>query len=133
MKECIHTDAAPAAVGPYSQATKPTGSGTTAYISGQIPLDPKTGEMAAGGIEGQTRQVLENLKAVVTACGSDLGHILKVNIYITDMANFSAVNAIYGEYFAENPPARACVEVSALPKGAEVEMEAVAFCPEKGA
>ncbi len=131
MKTCIQTDKAPAAVGPYSQAVTISSPGATAYVSGQIPLDPQTGEMVTGGIEAQTRQVLENLKAVVQACGSDLDLVLKVNIYLTDMNHFAVVNAIYGEYFTDHPPARACVEVTALPKGADVEMEAVAFCPGK--
>ncbi len=129
MKECIETRQAPAAVGAYSQAVKITDAGSTAYISGQIPLDPQSGSLVEGGIEAQTRRVLDNLQAVAEACGSSMHHVLKVSIYITDMDNFSAVNAVYGEYFAEDPPARACVEVSALPKGAGVEMEAVVHCP----
>ena len=131
MKTCIQTDKAPAAVGPYSQAVTISGEGATAYISGQIPLDPGTGQMVAGGIEAQTQQVLDNLKAVVEACGSNMDLVMKVNIYLTDMNNFAVVNGIYGKYFADHPPARACVEVTALPKGAAVEMEAVAFCPGK--
>ncbi|MEM7479362.1 MAG: RidA family protein [Planctomycetota bacterium] len=120
----IHTDSAPAAVGPYSQAVV---AGDVLYCSGQIPLDPASGEIVEGGVPAQTKQVLENLKAVVTAAGTDLSKAAKITIYITDMAQFATVNEIYARYFSEPFPARACVEVSKLPKGVEVEMDAIVY------
>jgi len=95
-------------------------------VSGQIPLDPVSGEIVEGGLSAQTTRVLENLKAVVEAAGGDLGKVVKVTIYITDMGQFATVNELYGSYFSAPFPARACVEVSALPKGVEVEMDAIA-------
>ena len=123
-RRIVATSKAPAAIGPYSQAVEANG---VVYVSGQIPLDPASGEIVGGGIEGQTRQVLENLKNVLEAAGSGFGKALKVTIFLTDMDAFGEVNGIYGEYFKENPPARACVEVSALPRGVLVEMDAVAL------
>ena len=120
--KAINTDSAPAAVGPYSQAVI---AGEFVFASGQIPLDPKTGEIVAGGIFPQAIQVLENLKSVIEAAGAQMSQVVKVTIYITDMAQFSTVNDIYARYFAKPFPARACVEVSGLPKGVEVEMDAV--------
>lgn len=120
----ISTDAAPSAIGPYSQAVT---AGDTLYISGQIPLDPVSGNVIQGDVAAQTRQVLENLKAIVTAAGGTLSSIAKVTIYLTDMDQFAVVNGIYGEYFSAPYPARACVEVTKLPKGADVEMDAVAL------
>ena len=120
----IHTDAAPAAVGPYSQAVV---AGGVLYCSGQIPLDPKSGEIVEGGVPAQTTQVLENLKAVIREAGGDLSKVAKITIYITDMAQFAAVNEVYASYFSEPYPARACVEVCKLPKGVEVEMDAIVF------
>ena len=122
MKRVIRTDAAPAAVGPYSQAVEVDG---WIWISGQIPLDPASGEIVAGGIEAATRRTLDNLKAVVEAGGASLQDVVRVTVYLTDLGNFAAMNAIYAEYFTDEPPSRACVEVSALPKGVEVEMDAV--------
>ena len=121
--QTINTDRAPAAIGPYSQAVV---AGGMLYVSGQIPLDPKTGAVVKGGISAQTSQVLENLKAVVEAAESGLSKVVKVTIYITDMTQFSVVNEIYGTYFSAPYPARACVQVSELPKGVEVEMDAIA-------
>lgn len=118
----IDTDLAPAAIGPYSQAVVAAGM---LYVSGQIPLDPKTGEVVSGGISAQTKQVLENLKAVVEAAESGMTKIVKVTINLTDMQRFSVVNQIYGTCFSAPYPARACVEVSGLPKGVEVEMDAI--------
>ena len=118
----INTDNAPAAIGPYSQAAV---AGDMLYVSGQIPLDPSSGEVVDGGVSAQAKQVLENLKAVVEAAGSDLSKVVKVTIYITDMGQFAVVNEIYGTYFSSPFPARACVEVSQLPKGVEVEMDAI--------
>lgn len=120
----VRTDAAPAPVGPYSQAVAHAG---LVYASGQIPLDPRTGALVEGDIEEQTRQVLANLAAVLRAGGSDLGQALKVTIYLTDIADFPRVNALYAEAFSGDPaPARATVQVAALPLGAHVEMDAIA-------
>ena len=122
-RETIQTENAPAAIGPYSQAVAANG---ILYVSGQIPLDPVSGEIVDGGLSAQTTRVLENLKAVVEAAGGDLGKVVKVTIYLTDMSQFATVNELYGSYFSAPFPARACVEVSALPKGVEVEMDAIA-------
>lgn len=122
MKEIIDTDQAPAAIGPYSQGVV---AGGILYASGQIPLNPKTGEIVSGGVSEQTKQVLENMKAVVEAAGADMSKVVKVTIYIVDMQQFAVVNEIYGTYFSAPYPARACVEVSKLPKGVEVEMDAI--------
>lgn len=121
-KSIIQTENAPQAIGPYSQAVK---AGDTVYISGQIPLDPETMEVVAGDFPAKTRQVFDNLKAVCEAAGGELKDIVKVNIYVTDLANFATVNEIMATYFPEPYPARAAVEVSALPKGVPVEVEAV--------
>jgi 2-iminobutanoate/2-iminopropanoate deaminase len=122
MKKTIRTDAAPGAIGPYSQAVAVDG---WLWVSGQIPTDPNSGELVSGDIAAATRRVLENLKAVIEAAGGTLAQVVRVTIYLTDLGHFQTVNAVYGEYFIESPPARACVEVSGLPKGAEVEMDAV--------
>ncbi len=122
MKQVIRTDAAPAALGPYSQAVAVDG---WLWVSGQIPTDPASGELVSDDIAAATRRVLDNLKAVIEAAGGTLDQVVRVTIYLTDLANFQTVNAVYAEYFIESPPARACVEVSGLPKGAEVEMDAV--------
>lgn len=120
----VRTDSAPAPVGPYSQGVRHDG---LIFASGQIPLDPATGEIVGPGIEAQTRQVLTNLRAILEAGGSGLEHALKVTVYLTDMADFPLVNAIYAEAFDGDPaPARATVQVSALPLGAQVEIDAVA-------
>ena len=118
----VNTDQAPAAIGPYSQAVV---AGNMLFVSGQIPLDPSTGETVDGDISGQTKRVLENLKAVIEAAGSRMSHVVKVTIYLTDMKQFSVVNEIYGSYFSAPYPARACVQVSELPKGVQVEMDAI--------
>lgn len=118
----INTDQAPAAIGPYSQAVV---AGGLLFVSGQIPLDPQSGEVVAGGVSAQTKQVLDNLKAVVEAAGAAMSKVVKVTIYITDMQQFAVVNEIYGSYFSAPFPARACVQVSQLPKGVEVEMDAI--------
>ena len=122
MKKTIRTDAAPGAIGLYSQAVSVDG---WLWVSGQIPTDPNSGELVSGDIAAATRRVLENLKAVIEAAGGTLAQVVRVTIYLTDLGHFQTVNAVYGEYFIESPPARACVEVSGLPKGAEVEMDAV--------
>ena len=118
----INTDNAPKAIGPYSQAIV---SGNLVYTSGQIPIDPATGAIEATTIEEQTAQVCKNLSAVLTAAGASLASVIKTTCYITDMKNFAAFNSVYSEYFT-NSPARSCVAVKELPKGALVEIEAVA-------
>lgn len=118
----ISTDKAPAAIGPYSQAVR---AGNTVYFSGQIPLDPATGMLVDGDIGTQTRRVFDNLKAVAEAAGGSFGQFVRVGIYVTDLAHFTAVNAVMNEYFQQPYPARSTIEVSALPKGAQVEVDAV--------
>ena len=125
-KTIIQTTRAPAAIGPFSQAV---GYGGLFFLSGQIALDPHTGEMAHGGIEAQTRQVMDNLGAVLEAAGLDFSHVLRATIYLKNMSDFSHVNDIYAGYFDENPPARATVEVSRLPKDALIEIDAIAAAP----
>ncbi|MFQ5706577.1 MAG: RidA family protein [bacterium] len=121
--KAISTTRAPQAIGPYSQAIR---SGGFLFISGQISLDPESGEIISGDIQTQTQRVMENIKAVVEAAGTSLAAIVKTTIYLKSLDDFSAVNEVYGSYFAENPPARATVEVSGLPKGVGVEIEAIA-------
>lgn len=118
----IVSKSAPCAIGPYSQAIALNGM---VYTSGQIPLAPETGELVDGGIKEQARQVIENLKAVLTTAGSDLAHVVKTTCFLKDMRDFGAFNEVYAEYFT-GKPARSCVAVLALPKGAAVEIEAVA-------
>lgn len=122
-KEIISTAHAPAAIGPYSQAVRWNGM---VYCSGQIPLDPATGEMVEGGITKQTARVLENLKAVLEASGASLGSVLKTTVFMKDLSEFAAMNEVYAHYFGENPPARATVEASRLPRDVRVEIECVA-------
>ncbi len=117
----VNTDKAPAAIGTYSQAIK---HNNTIYISGQIPLDPRTGKLVEG-IDAQITQVFENLKAVAEAAGSDLSQALKVTVFLTDLAHFARVNEVMETYFSKPYPARAAVEVAGLPKGAQVEADAV--------
>jgi len=121
-RTAIHTDAAPAAIGPYSQATR---AGNMVFFSGQIPLDPATGNLVEGGIEAQARRAFDNLKAVCVAAGGTLDDVVRVGLYLTDLSQFGAVNAVMGEYFAQPYPARSTIEVSALPKGARFEVDAV--------
>ncbi|MBV8046231.1 MAG: RidA family protein [Paludibacterium sp.] len=123
MKEILHTDAAPAAIGPYSQGTA---LGQLVFTSGQIPLDPKTGELVTGDIGVQTRRVMENLVAVLKAGGAAPASVLKTTCFLADMGDFAAFNAVYAEYFGENAPARSCVAVKTLPKNVLVEVEAIA-------
>ena len=120
--EIIKTDQAPQAIGTYSQAVK---AGTTVYLSGQIPLTPDTMELVTGDIRGQIERVFENLSAVAAAAGGSLADIVKLNVFLTDLGHFPVVNEVMGEYFQEPYPARAAVGVAALPKGAEVEMDAI--------
>lgn len=118
----IQTDRAPAAIGPYSQAVR---SGDTVYFSGQIALDPATGEVVDGGIEAQARRAFDNLRAVAEAAGGTMGDIVRVGLYLTDLSQFAAVNAVMAEYFDAPYPARSTIEVSALPKGVVFEVDAV--------
>jgi len=123
MLERVETPNAPEAIGPYSQAIKANGM---MFLSGQIPLDPQTAAMITGHITAQTKRVMENLRAVLEAEDLTFANVVKTTIYLTDLADFAKVNEIYGSYFESDPPARATVQVAALPKGANVEIEAVA-------
>ncbi len=118
----IQTSAAPAAIGPYSQAIR---AGATLYLSGQIPLDPETGELVAGGIATQTRRVFDNLRAVAESAGTDLEQAVRLSIYLTDLACFAEVNTVMREYFHEPYPARATIGVAALPRAAAIEVDAI--------
>ena len=122
-KESILSDQAPAPVGPYSQAVK---AGGFLFLSGQVALDPATGKMVEGDVVANTRQIMANLEGVLQAAGASLADVVKTTIFLTDMGDFGAVNGVYGEYFPENPPARSCVQVAALPLGAPIEMEMIA-------
>jgi 2-iminobutanoate/2-iminopropanoate deaminase len=125
MKDIIKTENAPQAIGPYSQAVK-LSAGSTLFCSGQIPIHPATGQVVEGTPEVQARQVMENLKAVIEAAGFTLADVVKTTIYLKDMASFSAVNGVYESFFHGNYPARSTVEVSALPRGVLVEIDAIA-------
>jgi reactive intermediate/imine deaminase len=118
----IHTDHAPGAIGTYSQAVR---AGNTVYLSGQIPLDPATGELVKGDTEAQVRRVFENLRAVTTAAGGSFANVVKVNVYLTDLGNFALVNKVMAEYISQPYPARAAVGVASLPRGAAVEIDCV--------
>lgn len=122
----IHTDKAPAAVGPYSQGVT---AGSFVYTAGQLGLDPETGEFVAEEIQPQTEQALKNVRAVLQAAGSDLDQVVKVTVFLQDMGEFGQMNEVYGRFFSQNPPARSAVEVAALPLGGRVEIEAVALLP----
>jgi reactive intermediate/imine deaminase len=121
-RQAIHSDQAPAAIGPYSQATR---AGDTVYFSGQIPLDPATGELVGGDIAAQARRAFDNLAAVCAAAGGTLDDIVRVGLYLTDLGQFAQVNAVMAEYFTAPYPARSTIEVPALPKGAAFEVDAV--------
>jgi len=122
----IHTDLAPAAIGPYSQAVR---AGDTVFLSGQIPLVPATGQVLDGDFEALTRQVFDNLAAVASAAGGNLNDLVKLNIFLTDLGHFQTVNTIMAEYFSEPYPARAAIQVAALPKDVPVEMDAIMVLP----
>lgn len=122
--QVISTAEAPRAIGPYSQAIR---AGNLIYTAGQIALDPQTMEIVQGGIEAQSRQVLNNLKHVLEAAGSDLGQVIKTTVFLASMADFAPMNAVYAEFFTNNPPARSTIAVAALPKGGLVEIEVVAL------
>ncbi|AWV08398.1 RidA family protein [Marilutibacter maris] len=121
-RQIIHTDNAPAAIGPYSQAVR---AGNTVYLSGQIPLDPATGEIVSGDISAQARRSFENLKAVCEAAGGSLAQVVRLGLYVIDLGDFAAVNAVMGEYFQAPYPARSTIEVAGLPKGAAFEVDAI--------
>jgi 2-iminobutanoate/2-iminopropanoate deaminase len=123
-KETVFTEAAPKAIGPYSQAIK---AGDFIYTAGQGGMDPKTGEIVTGGIEAETRQVLTNLKNILEASGSSLDLVVKTTVYLRDMQDFTAMNGIYAAFFSTNPPARTTVQAAALPRGIAVEIDAVAI------
>jgi 2-iminobutanoate/2-iminopropanoate deaminase len=123
VREIVKTEEAPAAIGPYSQAVR---AGGFIFASGQIPLDPKTGEFVAGGVAEQTEQVMQNLSAVLKAAGASLAQVVKTTVFLADMNDFAAMNEVYGRYFQENPPARATVQAARLPRDARVEIEAIA-------
>lgn len=123
MKKVIYSILAPEAIGPYSQAIEVNGM---VFTSGQIPLDPGTGKIVGATIEEQTERVMQNLKAVLAQAGVGFDHVVKTTCFLADLANFAAFNAAYGKYFPENPPARSCFQVAALPKGAKLEVEMIA-------
>ncbi len=126
-RKVVATDKAPAAIGPYSQAIV---AGNLVFTAGQIPIDPKTSQLLTGDIQAQTRLVLENLKAVLIAAGTDLAHVVKTTVFLKDMNDFGAMNEIYAQYFPENPPARSAVQAARLPKDVGIEIECVAVLPE---
>lgn len=123
MKKIIHTENAPAAIGPYSQAVEVKG---TLYLSGQVAIDPETGKVVEGGITEQTEQVMKNIGAILKAAGYDFSDVVKSTCLLSDMANFAAMNEVYGKYYPENPPARAAFAVKDLPLGVLVEIETIA-------
>lgn len=125
-RKAVSTDKAPQAIGPYSQAIQ---AGSFLFVSGQIPIDPGTGEVRAGDIREQAQLVLNNLRAIVEEAGGTMSHVVKTTIFLADLSDFAAVNEVYAQFFDQPPPARATVEVSALPKGVGVEIEAVALLP----
>jgi 2-iminobutanoate/2-iminopropanoate deaminase len=124
MKQTIKTSNAPAAIGPYSQAVKANG---LLFLSGQIALDPASGQVIAGDVRAQTERVLENLKAVLEAGGSSLAQVLKTTVFLADMADFAAMNEVYGRCFAAEPPARSTVQAAGLPRGVKVEIDVIAL------
>ena len=124
MKEIVATERAPRAIGPYSQALR---SGNFLFASGQIPIDPATGEFVAGGITEQTEQVMRNVSAILEAAGAGLQQVVKTTVFLADMDDFTAMNEVYGRFFGEDPPARATVQAARLPRDARVEIEAIAI------
>ena len=123
MNQALHTEKAPAAIGPYSQGVR---AGNTIYVSGQLPIDPATGEFAGDDIRTQTRQSLANIREILAAAGTDMSAVVKTTVLLQDIADFAAMNEVYAEFFTEPYPARAAFQVAAVPKGAKVEIEAVA-------
>lgn len=124
MKSVVNTDQAPAAIGPYSQAIK---AGGFLFVSGQIPVDPATGAVVPGGVAAQTKQVLENITAILKSQNLTLENVVKTSVFLADMNDFQTVNQVYGEYFSQAAPARGCVQVARLPKDVSVEIEAIAY------
>lgn len=129
MKSVLHTSKAPAAIGPYSQAVAVPPGQRMFFFSGQIGIDPATGQVVGGGVEAETRQVLANIRALLEECNATPEDVVKTTIFLTDMNDFAKVNAIYGDFFSKNPPARSTVAVSGLPKGVKVEIEVTAILP----
>ena len=123
MKQVIHTDSAPAAIGPYSQAIQ---IGDLLFVSGQVPIDPSTGAVVEGDIKAQAQQSLNNLKAILNAAGTNMGAVVKTTVFLADMNDFAAMNEVYAQFFQEPFPARSAVQVARLPKDAKVEIEAIA-------
>lgn len=123
MKETISTEEAPAAIGPYSQAIR---AGSFIFVSGQIALDPASGQIAAGGVKEQAERVLENVKSILTAAGASLGDVVRVTVYLIDLGEFAAANEVYARYFPKDPPARSTVEVRRLPRDVRIEIDAIA-------
>jgi len=126
MNQTVHTDNAPAAIGPYSQAIK---AGNTVYVSGQLPVDPKTGEFAGDDIKTQTKQSLTNIQNILKEAGGGMEDVVKTTVLLSDISDFAAMNEVYATFFKEPFPARAAFQVAAIPKGAKVEIEAVAVLP----
>jgi 2-iminobutanoate/2-iminopropanoate deaminase len=129
MKDAISTNDAPPAIGPYAQAVR---TGDLLFVSGQIPLDPATGQLVTGDVTAQTERVMKNLEAVLAAAGCRFADVVRTTIYLVDLAHFARVNEIYGRFFEPPYPARATVQVSALPRGAQVEIDAIAAVPTRG-
>jgi 2-iminobutanoate/2-iminopropanoate deaminase len=124
-RKAFHSEGAPKAIGPYSQAVQvPPGNWT--FLSGQIPLEPKSGQLVTGDVAAQAQRVMENLKAVLAAAGLDFGHVVRCTIFLTDLNDFSTVNEVYGRYFDQPPPARSTIQVAGLPRGAKLEIDAIA-------
>lgn len=123
-KTIINTTKAPGAIGPYSQGIKAAG---LVFVSGQLPVDPQTGEFAIGGIEAQTKQSLENIKAVLAEAGTSMDKVIKTTVFLQDMGDFAAMNGVYSEYFTNECPARSCIQVAKIPKGAMLEIEVIAL------
>jgi len=124
LRTTLHTDAAPKAIGPYSQAVR---AGDYLFCSGQIPLDPATMQLVEGDIETQTRRALTNLQNVLEAAGSGLSRVVKTTVFMSDLNEFARMNAVYGEFFSDSPPARSTVQVAGLPRGAKIEIECIAL------
>jgi len=124
VKQIIKTESAPKAIGPYSQAIR---AGDLLFASGQIPINPETGEFVKGGIAEETEQVLKNIAALLESAGTDLDHVVKTTVFLADMDDFAAMNEVYGRFFPENPPARGTVQAARLPRDARVEIEVIAY------
>ena len=126
QRKPVATEAAPAAIGPYSQGML---CGNLLFISGQLPIDPASGELVSGSIEEKTHRVIQNIRAIAEAAGGGLEDVVKTTVFLKDMNDFGAMNSVYAEYFTETPPARAAIQVAALPKGADIEIEAIVLMP----